>query len=530
MHDDINKCDKDIDIKDSGIKDVSFGKDITLVAPLNLYGCTLGDGVFVGPFVEIQRGASIGEGTRVQSHSFIPEGVSIGRRCFIGHGVMFVNDLFKDGTLASHDALLKTTLGDDIYIGSNATILPVSICSHVVIGAGAVVCKDIEISGSYAGNPARLLTRFNEASFEIDRAADTKEIDGAEGAESIEDGEKAGDTGDINSAKNIKDGKDAKDASALDAKPLDDKSAPFDFALVGAGYFGRLLLQNAASIGCFGLGFYDPLSIDIPLPRAASFEALLASDVKALIIASPSHLHFRQARAALLANKHVFVEKPLALSYKEAEELCFLAKRRGLALHCDFEFAYSRKFQALLSLLGDEIPLYIRAARQNLNRTQLDIDIFYDLVVHDLALLRMLLDSCYKDMHAPLQGLGVSAQNIGANSPLETRVTASVRGIELSLEASYTSYEKIRVFEVFTRTRHLVYDDANGVFYSSYDAKDGRLFGQKRLAIEDAPSLQSSLYRFAMKIKDPRAIDDTDLYLAIARDLEAIARGRFVLN
>ena len=141
----------------SSIRDVSFGNDVTLVEPSNLYECKIGDGCFIGPFVEIQKGVEVGKNTRVQSHTFICELVSIGSRCFIGHGVMFINDLFSDGGPAFGDESKwkSTKIGDNVSIGSNATILPVEICDNVVIGAGAVVTKDIKKSGIYVGNPAR---------------------------------------------------------------------------------------------------------------------------------------------------------------------------------------------------------------------------------------------------------------------------------------------------------------------------------------------------------------------------------------
>ena len=141
----------------SGIADVEFGDDVTVVEPVNLYGCTLGDGVFVGPFVEIQKGVSIGARTRVQSHSFICELVTIGEDCFISHGAKFINDPFSIGGPARGDQTQwkETTIGNRVSIGTNATIMPVTICDDVVIGAGSVVTKDITESGTYAGNPAR---------------------------------------------------------------------------------------------------------------------------------------------------------------------------------------------------------------------------------------------------------------------------------------------------------------------------------------------------------------------------------------
>jgi acetyltransferase-like isoleucine patch superfamily enzyme len=140
------------------IKDVSFGINVKVVEPVNLYGCTIGDESFVGPFTEIQQNAIIGKRTRVQSHNFICEGVVIGDDCFIGHGVMFINDLFKDGKPAGDKAKWKAThIENHVSIGSNATILPVFICEGTVIGAGAVVTRDIIQKGIYAGNPARLV-------------------------------------------------------------------------------------------------------------------------------------------------------------------------------------------------------------------------------------------------------------------------------------------------------------------------------------------------------------------------------------
>ena len=144
------------------IRDVEFGKNVTVVEPVNLYECNIRDDCFIGPFVEIQKGVTIGKKCKIQSHAFICELVTIGDDCFISHGVMFINDTFSIGAPAQANKNLwkETRVGDNVSIGTNATILPVRICSNVVIGAGSVVTKDISLSGIYAGNPARLLRKL----------------------------------------------------------------------------------------------------------------------------------------------------------------------------------------------------------------------------------------------------------------------------------------------------------------------------------------------------------------------------------
>ena len=143
----------------ASVRDVSCGERVRIVEPANVYECSLGDDCFVGPFTEIQTGAVIGARTKIQSHAFVCELVEIGTDCFVGHGVMFTNDTFAGGGPArgNRDLWRATRVGDRVSIGSNATLLPVSVCSDVVIGAGAVVTRDIARSGVYAGNPARFV-------------------------------------------------------------------------------------------------------------------------------------------------------------------------------------------------------------------------------------------------------------------------------------------------------------------------------------------------------------------------------------
>lgn len=151
-------------VREANIVNVQFGDDVTVIKPVNLYGCSIGDGSFIGPFVEIQRGARVGLHCRIQSHAFICDMVEIGDNCFISHGAMFINDDFSSGGPAGGDTTKwrSTTIGNNVSIGTNATVLPVFICDGAVIGAGAVVTKNIETAGIYVGNPARLLRTFED--------------------------------------------------------------------------------------------------------------------------------------------------------------------------------------------------------------------------------------------------------------------------------------------------------------------------------------------------------------------------------
>jgi len=146
-----------VTIRTSGIHNVSFGEAVTVVEPVNLYECDIGNNTFVGPFVEIQKNVIIGKHCKIQSHSFICEFVVVGNHCFIAHGVMFINDLFENGGPAGGNKgkWKATKIGNNVSIGSNATILPVTIVDNAVIGAGAVVTKDITSPGVYVGNPAK---------------------------------------------------------------------------------------------------------------------------------------------------------------------------------------------------------------------------------------------------------------------------------------------------------------------------------------------------------------------------------------
>lgn len=145
---------------------VVLGKDVVIRDFVNLYGCTIGDGTIIGPFVEIQKGVSIGNNCKISSHSFLCEGVTLEDGVFIGHGVMFTNDKIPsavntDGSLktASDWICTPTLIKKGAAIGSNVTIIPgITIGENALVGAGAVVTKDVPAHTTVVGNPAHPLS------------------------------------------------------------------------------------------------------------------------------------------------------------------------------------------------------------------------------------------------------------------------------------------------------------------------------------------------------------------------------------
>jgi acetyltransferase-like isoleucine patch superfamily enzyme len=140
------------------MSNVTVGKNVVISHYTNLYNCSLDDNVFIGPFVEIQSNVKIGRNTRISSHSFICSNTVIGDNVFIAHGVMFTNDKFTENI--SEWVERKTIIGNNVRIGSNVTLLPVTIGDGTIIGAGSVVTKDIPANSVICGNPARQIINY----------------------------------------------------------------------------------------------------------------------------------------------------------------------------------------------------------------------------------------------------------------------------------------------------------------------------------------------------------------------------------
>ena len=148
--------------------DVLLGKNVVLNDFINLYGCTIGDGTKIGPFVEVQKNAIIGKQCKISSHTFICEGVTIEDEVFVGHGVVFINDKYPRATNESGDLqteedweVVKTIIKRGASIGSNATLLcGITVGAGAIVGAGSVVTNDVPGNVVVAGNPAKIIDKL----------------------------------------------------------------------------------------------------------------------------------------------------------------------------------------------------------------------------------------------------------------------------------------------------------------------------------------------------------------------------------
>jgi len=150
--------------------DVKLGKNVRIFGFTNLYGCEIGDDVKIGTFVEIQKGSRIGNKCKISSHSFLCEGVTLEDNVFIGHGVIFTNDLFPRATNLAGELqgeadwkCIPTLVQRGASIGSGATLLcGITIGENALVGAGSVVTKDVPANAVVAGNPARVMKTISK--------------------------------------------------------------------------------------------------------------------------------------------------------------------------------------------------------------------------------------------------------------------------------------------------------------------------------------------------------------------------------
>lgn len=325
--------------------DVVLGEGTVVHRPelVNLYGCRLGAECRVGPFVEIQEGAVVGDRCKIESHTFVCGGVVIEDDVFVGHGVQFTND--RHPRASASGRLLGTV---------DWVLEPTRVRRGASIGSGAVILPGLVIGESPRGRR---------------RGRHARRAGGGGGR----------------------------------GQPGARPAVMIRVGLIGFGYWGTKLARNLTECPAFELADVcdrDAARLSLlaqlhPGLRGTTDAGVLIDDpsLEALVIATPAASHAPLARAALAAGKHVLVEKPLALAVTEAEELVALARRHSRVLAVDHTFVYA----PVLARIAEEVAApdfgrfeYYDSLRTNLSRVEPDCPVIWDLAAHDCAILDLL--------------------------------------------------------------------------------------------------------------------------------------------
>ena len=406
--------------------DISQDAVITHPDLVNLYGCRIGAATRIGPFVEIQKGASVGARCKISSHSFICEGVTIEDEVMVAHGVMFTNGLLpratnEDGSLQRDGdwECTPTLVRRGASIGSNATIVcGVTIGEAALVGAGAVVTRDVAPHAIVAGNPARKI-------------------------------------GDMRHR-----------ATAPAAAPQGPRIM-IRVGVIGYGYWGPNLARAVSEAEATIVEMVADMSPAAreragrrhPAARLVADWADLIADpaVDAVMVATPVHTHYEIAMAALRAGKHVLVEKPMTDAVVTSARLVEEAARRRLVLMVDHTFVYTGAVQTISGLItsgkvGD--IYYYDSTRVNLGLFQRDVNVIWDLAVHDFAVMDHLLTA---------RPAAISASGAGfvAGRP-ENMAHLSVYyddGSMAHLNVNWLAPVKVRRTMIGGSERMVVYDD-----------------------------------------------------------------------
>jgi predicted dehydrogenase len=354
---------------------VRLGHDVSVPQPqlVNLYGCTIGDGSKVGAFVEVQRGATIGRNCKISSHTFICEGVTLEDGVFVGHGVIFTNDIYPravtaDGQLQT-DAdwhVIETHVRAGASIGSNATIV-----------AGVTIGRD-------QGRPTAHHRGWSA------RKGDPTRSHAWRGR--------------------------ARDGDPRNTYNRREQSM-IRIGVIGYGYWGPNLVRNFAEVRDCQVAAVSDTRLErralvqarYPAVRTtADYRDLLTDpNIDAVAIATPVSTHFPLALEALRAGKHVWVEKPMTTTSEEAMRLIDEAARCHRVLHVDHTFVYTGAVRKIRELVASEAIgriYYYDSVRVNLGLFQRDVNVIWDLAVHDLSIMNYVM---------PIQPCAVSVTGVG---------------------------------------------------------------------------------------------------------------------